>query len=84
MTSLEDLRQKRLDDFLQKIDNFPPVSAQLVAAVSAMFTPEKIHPSDPQMANKLIYQAGIDSVIDFLRKRHERQEAEIRREYTKE
>jgi len=84
MSSLTDFKNKRLQDYEQRVSQAPPISAALLQHMESMFVPERLNPDDPYMNNKLVFQAGINRVLDYMRGLHERQEKEIRDRFSKD
>ena len=83
MSSLKDLRSAQTADYNKALSQCPPVSKQLLAYLDKMFTRRLIKPTEPTMQQELVYQAGVDKVIEHLRSNNERQEKEVASTRTK-
>lgn len=84
MSSLDDLRSKHLKDYNTAILKCPPVSKQLLDYLEKMFSKKAIKPTSPTMEQELVYQAGIDQIINHLRNQNARQEDEIMKKRIKD
>lgn len=85
MSLLNDLRSKSnpikdevTEAYNRTLRECPPVSAALIAYLEKMFARRYIKPNEPMMQQELVYQAGVDKVIQHLRSQNERQEKEIK------
>ena len=83
MNSLKDLRSAQIVDYEKAVRSCPPVSKALLAHLEKMFSRKMIKPTEPTMQQELVYQAGIDKVIEYLRKQNDRQEREVASTRTK-
>ena len=87
-TSLESLRSQhnpgRTAEYQKEIAQCPPISKLLLAHLRKMFSRPTLKPTKDTMAQELIYQHGIDKVLDYLETVNERQENEIRKERVKD
>jgi len=75
---------QRLVDFEQVRSEAPAVSLGMIKYLETMFTDPKIKPGIDHMSDHLIFQQGINSVLDHMRSLNERQEARIREQYSKD
>lgn len=87
---LEDLRSKKMttvdaqaEAYNKALLDCPPVSAALIVYLNRMFARRYIKPNDPTMQQELVFQAGIDKVVQHLGNQNDRQEKEIRDSRTK-
>lgn len=89
MSLLNDLRSKneiinkviqdtKISDYNKMLLTCPPISERLLQYLEKMFSRRYIKPNDPCMQQELVFQAGIDKVIQHLRSQNERQEKEIK------
>ena len=78
-TLLYEFREKHLKEYEQVIDSAPPVSKALLHHIESMFVPAEIHPGDPGIKEKLVFQHGIERVLNYMRGLHERQENTAKR-----
>lgn len=87
MSLLEDLRSRQKSDktlmYQQVVDECPPISKALLVYLEKLFARKTIHHLEPMMQQALVFQAGIDKVINHLRSRNEAQEKEIKSTRTK-
>jgi hypothetical protein len=81
---LEGLRQKSLKDYEQVVENAPPISRALLDHMNKMFVAPEVPPSDPQIKEKLLFQHGIERVLNYMRGLHDRQERAAKEQYSKE
>ena len=91
MSLLDDLKSKHLTKDKDSLSNYnkairecPPVPKALLEYLDRMFSRKMIRPTSPTMEQELVYQAGIDNIIQHLRSQNDRQEQEIRQSRTKE
>jgi len=84
MSSLKDFRSPQTVDYEKALRDCPGVSKQLIAYLERMFSRKSIKPTEPTMQQELVYQAGIDKVLEHLRSQNERQEQEIKIGRTKD
>jgi hypothetical protein len=85
---LDDLRSKTntvgdTEAYKKALGDCPPVSAGLLAYLDKMFSRRSIKPNEPTMQQELVFQAGVDKVLQHLRGQNERQEQDIRSQRTK-
>jgi hypothetical protein len=73
-SALEHLRGKGLKDYEQMIEEAPPVSAALLRHMQKMFTAPDVPPGDPALEQKLVFQHGIERVLNYMKNLHDRQE----------
>ncbi len=71
-----EIRDKGLEDYVRVIQECPPVSNIMLEHLDKMFSRKSIKPTSPTMEQELVYQAGIDKVLAYLRSANERQEKE--------
>jgi len=83
MSSLKDFRSTQIVDYQKAVQSCPPVSKLLLEHIKKMFSRRSIKPTEITMQQELVYQAGIDKVIEYLRGQNERQEKAITETRTK-
>lgn len=70
-------------EFLKKVNQCPAVSRQLIHHLKQMFAQKQISPATPSISNELIFQHGIDRVINYLEARNADQEKDTREVFDK-
>lgn len=80
---LEDYRRKSVKDYEHTIDNAPPISRAMLDHMNTMFAPPEIPPGDPSIKEKLLFQHGIERVLNYMRGLHDRQEKDVRERFNK-
>ena len=83
MNSLKHTLRDPLEDYRLQLSKAPEIQKKLIDFIKQNFTPVKITPDLPELANHIIYQAGIDRVIEFMEGIYETQDREIREQYSK-
>lgn len=71
-------------EYVQELDTCPAVSRALLEYLDRLFTAPVLMPGTPDMAQHLIYQHGIEAVKNHLKALNEKQEAEVKREFTRD
>jgi hypothetical protein len=73
-------KAQRDDSYQKFIRQCPSIHPALVDHLDRAFAAPPVKPTDPNMANHLIYQAGIEKVKAYLRSQMQRQEAQAQKE----
>lgn len=75
------INTKLTRSYEQVVHNAPAVSALLIKYLDTVFAPPEIKPSIPNMSEHLIFQHGIDTVKNHLRRLNDAQEADARTKF---
>ncbi len=81
---LDDFKLSRSTEYRKLEQECPPISQQLLGHLDKMFARKTILPTSPTIGNELIYQAGVEKVLDYLRRQNGRQEDRIRADRIKD
>jgi len=82
MSALSDFRQNTVDprlvDFERICNEAPAVSVVMLKHLEKVFSTPEVRPGTPYLSDHLIFQAGVQSVLNHMRGLNERQENNAR------